>query len=155
VSELFLAHTDGHILSSTKLTHPIRLSHFTRFARLSFEMRHASLGAGQLDSRLYNQSEGLDSGFGKEDEYNTYTKPLFDRDQAAKSVYRPTRGENDIGDADEQIRELQEGAGKRFKPDVGFAGTDTGGRSQQRDAPVQFEYGLSKNKGDEKGEENK
>ncbi|GMI57108.1 hypothetical protein ScalyP_jg829 [Parmales sp. scaly parma] len=118
---------------------------------------HTGAGAagGQLDSRLYNQSEGLDSGFGKEDEYNTYTKPLFDRDQAAKSVYRPTRGENDIGDADEQIRELQEGAGKRFKPDVGFAGTDTGGRSQQRDAPVQFEYGLSKNKGDEKGEENK
>ena len=31
--------------STTKLTHPIRLSHFTRFARLSLKMRLASLGA--------------------------------------------------------------------------------------------------------------
>jgi hypothetical protein len=39
--------TDVMATSTTKLTlfHPIRLAHFTRFARLSLKMRLASLGA--------------------------------------------------------------------------------------------------------------
>jgi len=110
---------------------------------------HVGSGAagGAFDTRLYNQSEGIGSGFGADDEYNTYSKPLFDRDEAAKSVYRPTRGENDgLGDADEQVRDLKEGANKRFKPDTGFSGTDTGGRGVTRNAPVQFEMGLTNKK---------
>ncbi len=36
-------------------------------------------GDAMYDARLFNQSSGIDSGFGGEDEYNTYSKPLFDR----------------------------------------------------------------------------
>jgi SNW domain-containing protein 1 len=66
-------------------------------------------GSGQLtgeamyDARLFNQSSGMDSGFGGEDEYNTYSRPLFDR-QAADSIYRPKRDDSDIyGDVDTQV----------------------------------------------------
>jgi SNW domain-containing protein 1 len=66
-------------------------------------------GSGQLsgeamyDARLFNQSAGMDSGFGGDDEYNTYSKPLFDR-QEASSVYRPKRDDGDIyGDVDTQV----------------------------------------------------
>lgn len=30
-----------------------------------------------FDQRLFNQSAGLQSGFGDDDEYNVYSKPLF------------------------------------------------------------------------------
>lgn len=33
--------------------------------------------AGQFDQRLFNQSQGLDSGFGADDSYTAFTKPLF------------------------------------------------------------------------------
>ena len=66
-------------------------------------------GTGQLageamyDSRLFNQSVGMDQGFGADDEYNTYSKPLFDRGEVA-SVYRPKRDDADMyGDADAQV----------------------------------------------------
>lgn len=43
------------------------------------------------DQRLYNQSEGLDVGFGDDDEYNVYDKPW--KSQASLSTnYRPTEG---------------------------------------------------------------
>lgn len=97
---------------------------------------------GQVDSRLYNQSAGMDSGFGAEDEYNTYSKPLFDRQGvSSSSIYRPTRGETEYN-ADEQYDKLVEGATSKFQPDKGFAGAE-GGRGHvsagSRSAPVQFE----------------
>lgn len=49
-------------------------------------------GESVFDSRLFNQSAGLDSGFGAEDEYNTYSRPLFDRGEAS-SIYRPKRSD--------------------------------------------------------------
>jgi SNW domain-containing protein 1 len=69
-------------------------------------------GSGQLsgeamyDSRLFNQSAGMDAGFGGDDDYNTYSKPLFDRGEAS-SVYRPKRDDSEIyGDADTQVNLL-------------------------------------------------
>jgi SNW domain-containing protein 1 len=66
-------------------------------------------GSGQLtgeamyDARLFNQSAGMDAGFGAEDEYNTYSKPLFDR-READTIYRPKRDDADIyGDVDAQV----------------------------------------------------
>jgi len=97
---------------------------------------------GQVDSRLYNQSAGMDSGFGAEDEYNTYSKPLFDRQGvSSSSIYRPTRGETEYN-ADEQYDKLVEGATSKFQPDKGFAGAEGGGghvSAGPRTAPVQFE----------------
>ena len=98
---------------------------------------------GGVDGRLYNQSAGLDSGFGADDEYNTYTKPMFDREGGvtSSSIYRPSRGE-DAMDADEQYNKLKSGATSRFQPDRGFKGAEGGdGMSSAgpRNAPVQFE----------------
>jgi SNW domain-containing protein 1 len=95
------------------------------------------VGEELYDSRLFNQSAGLDSGFGAEDEYSTYTKPLFDRGEAS-TIYRPKRDDADMyGDVDTQLAKLSDTS--RFKPDKGFKGAEGGTRSAPRDAPVQFE----------------
>lgn len=96
---------------------------------------------GQVDSRLYNQSAGMDSGFGADDEYNAYSKPLFDRQGvSSSSIYRPTRGETEHN-ADEQYDKLLDGATTKFQPDKGFSGAEGGAdvRAGPRTAPVQFE----------------
>jgi SNW domain-containing protein 1 len=100
-------------------------------------------GTGEADSRLYNQSAGMDSGFGAGDEYNTYSKPLFDRQGVTSaSIYRPTRGETEHN-ADEAYDKLVKGATSKFQPAKGFAGAEGGGdiRAGPRTAPVQFEKG--------------
>jgi len=101
-------------------------------------------GAGGVDSRLYSQNAGLDSGFGAADEYNTYSRPMFDREGvASSSIYRPTRDAN-MEDADAQYDKLKRGATSKFAPDKGFGGADGGGATAggaSRNAPVQFEKG--------------
>lgn len=39
------------------------------------------------DQRLFNQTAGLGHGFGDDEEYNLYDKPLF-TDRAAASIYK-------------------------------------------------------------------
>lgn len=54
---------------------------------------------GLFDSRLFNQSSGMDSGFGGGDErYNIYDKPLF-VDRSKQSIYRidSARMEQNVG----------------------------------------------------------
>lgn len=93
-------------------------------------------GEEMFDSRLFNQSAGLDSGFGGEDEYTTYSKPLFDRG-AASSIYRPKRDDADVyGDADSQLAKLADTS--RFKADKGFKGAEGVSGQAPREAPVQF-----------------
>lgn len=93
-------------------------------------------GEAMYDSRLFNQSAGMDSGFAAEDEYSTYSKPLFDRAEAA-TVYRPKKDDTEIyGDVDTQMSKLSDTS--RFKPDKGFKGADGSGQAP-REAPVQFE----------------
>jgi hypothetical protein len=94
-------------------------------------------GEALYDGRLFNQSAGMDAGFGGEDEYNTYTKPLFDRTEAG-SIYRPRQSAEDMyGDADTQMKQLSDTS--RFKADKGFKGADASAAAGTRDAPVQFE----------------
>jgi SNW domain-containing protein 1 len=94
-------------------------------------------GEAMYDSRLFNQSAGMDSGFAADDEYSTYSKPLFDKAESA-GVYRPKKDDSDIyGDVDTQMSKLSDTS--RFKPDKGFKGADGGGNGAPREAPVQFE----------------
>jgi len=94
-------------------------------------------GESLYDSRLFNQSSGMDSGFGAEDEYSTYTKPLFDKAEAG-SIYRPKGDDNEMyGNAETQMKELSDTS--RFKADKGFKGAEGGSGAGPRDAPVQFE----------------
>jgi len=102
-------------------------------------------GEGMFDSRLFNQSSGMDSGFGAEDDYSTYSKPLFARSEVANSIYRPKASDSDVyGDADAQLEKLQAGTA-RFKADKGFRGTEDYASSGPRSEPVQFESGSSSN----------
>jgi len=77
--------------------------------------------------------------FGAEDDYNVYSKPLFDRGEAG-SVYRPSseaiaaQGGGEEGD---DYEKLKSGASTRFKPDKGFRGADAA-EANSRDGPVQF-----------------
>eukprot|EP00644_Phytophthora_capsici_P005613 jgi/Phyca11/538672/estExt2_Genewise1Plus.C_PHYCAscaffold_20216 len=88
---------------------------------------------GMFDSRLFNQSQGISSGFGQEDEYNVYSKPMVDRGKA--SVYRP-KGDDGAFDADKEYDELKGGHQKRFKADKQFRGTEAVARGGGRDGPV-------------------
>ncbi|KAL3809943.1 hypothetical protein ACHAXA_011385 [Cyclostephanos tholiformis] len=105
--------------------------------------------AGGIDSRLYSQSAGLSSGFGADDEYNAYSRPMFDREGVtSSSIYRPTRDLN-TEDADAQYEKLKKGATGKFVPDKGFGGAEGdknsgrggGAGGAARTAPVQFEKG--------------
>lgn len=108
----------------------------------------AAGGASGVDSRLYSQNAGLSSGFGADDEYNTYSRPMFDREGVtSSSIYRPTRDMNQE-DADAQYDKLKRGATGKFVPDKGFGGAEgdrNGGGAAAggaaRTAPVQFEKG--------------
>lgn len=59
--------------------------------------QHTGTGGGGVDQRLYSQEggSGMDSGFGADDEYNAYSKPLFD--SVAGSIYKPTTGGDGTG----------------------------------------------------------
>ncbi len=94
-------------------------------------------GEALFDSRLFNQSAGLDSGFGAEDEYNQYSKPLFDRG-VVESIYKPKSNDDGmLEDADAEIQKLKEQSTRRFQPDKGFSGAESAGAAK-RTGPVQF-----------------
>eukprot|EP00808_Paulinella_micropora_P026891 g520.t1 len=75
-----------------------------------------------FDQRLFNQTEGMDSGFGADDGYNAYDKPLFSGGAGSK-IYKPTKLDN-VGMGEADVKELIEKSTKRFKPDRGFEGTE-------------------------------
>ena len=54
-------------------------------------------GEAMFDQRLFNQSQGLSQGFGGEDTYNVFDKPLF-RGSSANQLFRPKKaGEDSYG----------------------------------------------------------
>ncbi|KAL3242632.1 hypothetical protein MRX96_002409 [Rhipicephalus microplus] len=95
----------------------------------------------QFDQRLFNQSKGLDTGFGHDDAYDVYDKPWR---STQTGVYRPKNQDKEV--YGEDLEKLMKTS--RFVPDKEFSGTD---RSSRRDGPVQFErleeedpFGLDK-----------
>jgi len=93
-------------------------------------------GIAQFDSRLFNQgASGVGSGFGPDDSFNFFSKPLFSRDK--DRIYRP-RSDKDTswGSAEQQLEELK--TSDRFRPSKDFAGVDRR-KNSTRDGPVQFE----------------
>ena len=53
--------------------------------------------ASMLDSRLFNQTSGFDTGFNED---QAYDKPLFAAQDAISSIYRPRAGGEDDVDED-------------------------------------------------------
>jgi SNW domain-containing protein 1 len=86
-----------------------------------------------FDQRLFNQTSGLDTGFGDEDDYNLYDKPLF-TDRTAASIYKGVKEVPVNDDEGEQGGEV-----KRVlnQPSRGFEGTDY--TKGARNKPVEFE----------------
>jgi SNW domain-containing protein 1 len=112
--------------------------------KIALGVHTTGAGADNVDARLYNQSAGMDSGFGAEDEYNAYSKPLFAAAATGGSIYRPTRGDTEYN-ADDQYDRLQVGAASKFQPHQGFGGAEhpvsgVGPRTE----PVQFEKAKSR-----------
>ncbi|PWY74774.1 transcriptional regulator Cwf13/SkiP [Aspergillus eucalypticola CBS 122712] len=89
------------------------------------------------DSRLFNQTSGMDSGFNED---NPYDKPLFAAQDAINSIYRPrAQADDDDGEgAEGEMSKIQKQ--KRFevlgRAKEGFRGADI---AEARDGPVQFE----------------
>jgi len=93
-------------------------------------------GEGLFDSRLFNQSRGLSSGYGDDEAYNVYSEPWRKDNNLASNIYRPGKNiDKEAYGGQEDLDELRKT--NRFIPDKEFSGTDRSG--QGRSGPVQFE----------------
>lgn len=103
------------------------------------------------DSRLFNQ-ESLSAGYGDEDSYNLYDKPLFSGSSAAAAIYRRPAGRggaddiysaggNDDGAAlEEELKNNDRfGLGQSKFKGVEDETSAPGGGNAPRSGPVQFE----------------
>lgn len=90
-------------------------------------------GEQMFDQRLFNQSQGMSQGFGSEDGYNVFDKPLF-HGSSANQLFRPKKGDADIYGSDADLDALKNS--NKFQPDKGFLGSDI---KKPRNAPVEFE----------------
>ena len=81
-----------------------------------------------FDQRLFNQSQGMSSGFGAEDSYNAFDKPLFEN-AGRQRIYRPTTDAD--GGAYGDVQDIIEKSAGRFQPDRGFKGTESTAESRQ------------------------
>ena len=107
--------------------------------------------AMDYDTRLFNQSSGLDSGLNEDS--SMFDRPLFAAQQAVQSIYRP-KAVDLGGDEDEVYESVTKNS--RFevlgRAQKGFKGAEDAG---PRDGPVQFErdediFGLAEFMGDVK-----
>ncbi|KAI9105748.1 SKIP/SNW domain-containing protein [Phlyctochytrium arcticum] len=84
-----------------------------------------------FDSRLFNQAQGIGAGFGGDDAYDLYDKPLF-QGSSANAIYKPKKAEEGVvGVSTEKLEQMLGDNG----PHRGFQGTD----GPARQGPVQFE----------------
>jgi len=97
----------------------------------------------QYDQRLFNQDQGVASGFAADDQYNLYDKPLFA--DKGRSLYQPRQtniaGDDEVG-AGAGAGEQDELRGRR--PDKGFAGASArGGGGGRTGGPGGFGKGVA------------
>ncbi|KAJ3006580.1 SNW domain-containing protein 1 [Thoreauomyces humboldtii] len=85
-----------------------------------------------FDQRLFNQSQGISSGFNTEDSYDLYDKPLF-QGSTANAIYRPKKAEETATSV--AADKLERMIGDKAGPSRGFQGAE----GEVRDGPVQFE----------------
>jgi len=87
-----------------------------------------------FDQRLFNQTEGMDSGFGADDDYSLYSKPLMSG-SSANQIYRPKVNQEETYGGD--LSKLIQASTTKFTADRPFQGAESSG--QARDKPVAFE----------------
>ncbi len=91
-----------------------------------------------FDQRLFNQSAGLQSGFGDDDEYNVYSKPLF-QDRTAANIYNNLQ--NERPDEEDQTENVKVEKMLTKEPNRGFEGALQ--QKQGRNKPVEFEKNVN------------
>ena len=99
-----------------------------------------------FDQRLFNQTAGLGAGFGHDEDYNLYDKPLF-ADRTAASIYKNNKNINvdDYVNNDDQQQRVRKVLGQQGPKDSeGFDKTnnddnDNTKSGYQRSKPVEFE----------------
>lgn len=108
---------------------------------LGMPAKTSSTGEGMFDARLFNQSKGMDSGFGGGDDesYAAYDKPWRKDSDVASNIYRPSKNiDSEMYGGKEDLEALR--SSKRFVADKGFQGTEGGAQpGTSRAGPVQFE----------------
>ncbi len=82
------------------------------------------------DQRLFNQSAGVEAGFGDEDDYTVYDKPLF-TDRSAAALYKIKSGKDDQK-GNEGVKKM---IAKHQQPARGFEGAD----KEAGEHEIQFE----------------
>merc|ERR1712226_982325 len=92
-------------------------------------------GASRGDDTQFDQSKGLDSGYGagEDESYNVYDQPWRKDRDLANSLYRPSKNVDKEVYGDDLDNIIKS---NRFVPDKEFSGTD---RASRREGPVQFE----------------
>lgn len=91
-----------------------------------------------FDQRLFNQTVGLDSGFGHEEDYNLFDKPLF-ADRTAASIYKNVNrnGPDQVDETDDQkAQRVRKILGQRNSTS---AEEKINHESSGRSKPVEFE----------------
>jgi len=104
------------------------------------------------DTRLFNQTQGLDSGFGDEEDYNIYDKSLHNKEREAALYRAPKRDEELYGEKISMEKIINT---SRFKPDKDFEGVDREVPIEPRSGPVQFEVDQPQLPEDEDNEDRK
>ncbi|CAG8654391.1 1594_t:CDS:10 [Acaulospora morrowiae] len=89
------------------------------------------------DTRLFNQSEGLSSGFKDDEVYDLYDKPLF-AGSSSSSIYNPKRAydSDQYGGGNEESINRMLSVDRFGIASKGFQGAD---KNQTREGPVEFE----------------
>ena len=106
-----------------------------------------------FDQRLFNQTAGLGHGFGDDEDYNLYDKPLF-ADRTAASIYKNVNRETGQGalanqlsddDGNDEVKSSVKNV-LRQAPHRGFDGgadaekqQDAAAKKTARSKPVEFE----------------
>jgi len=106
---------------------------------LGLPQKTNNAGEGMFDARLFNQSKGMDTGFGDDETYGVYDKPWRKEGDTASNIYRPSKNiDSEMYGGKEDLEALK--ANKRFVADKGFQGTEGGAAGgSSRAGPVQFE----------------
>jgi len=111
-----------------------------------------------FDQRLFNQTEGLDPGFGDDENYNIYDKSLFGGERERALYKAPSKNDDELyGEKISMDKILKT---NKFKPDKDFEGVDRTVPQETRNGPVQFEQdngeqmvGENDDKNNEKNDE--
>lgn len=90
-----------------------------------------------IDSRLYNQTSGVDPGFKDDEEYDLYTTALF-TDRSRASIFKNIRTSAIDDDSMEMVKESKKLMDKITQRGNMFEGTNSMDNTSRREQPVDF-----------------